>query len=301
MASYKKKPLSFSKLADKLLARGLVAKKSELQSVLSTISYYRLSGYLYPFRILPGENFKEGTNLLTVLEYYNFDKELRCLIFRYLELIEVKFKNQVMHQHVHRYGPNGYTDQRTLPLLDNKEHSYFLAKIHEDYSSSRAKFVSHFKKEYGNENEFPLWMACEIMSFGNLVRLYRGLEGNMQNSIASHYGISDRVLRSWLLSLHYVRNSCAHHNRLWNRILRISPMTPRENKHPQWHNPVKITPNEGRVRIFTILTIIQYLLCTIIPGNNFKKDFSDLLENYSELPLDSIGLPEKWLSCPIWL
>ena len=223
---YKKKPFSFPSLADLLLDRGLIASKSELKSVLSRISYYRLSGYWYPFRLLPGNEFKEGTNLEIVLHYYNFDNALRILVFKALETIETKLKNQIMHHHVHRYGPNGYRDRKNLPFMDNREHSDFLEKLRSKYSSSRAKFIQHFKDKYGNENDFPLWMACELMSFNSIVRLFRGMEFGMQQAIASDYRIADIVLSSWLLSLNSVRNICAHHNRLWNRTIGLSPMIP---------------------------------------------------------------------------
>ena len=39
-----------------------------------------------------------------------------------------------------------------------------------------------------------------------------------QRLIASRYGLSDpKVMVSWIRSLNYLRNVCAHHSRLWNR------------------------------------------------------------------------------------
>ena len=53
------------------------------------MNYYRLSGYLYPFRILPGDNFVAGTDLDTVWRRYTFDRRLRLLVLDAMERIEV--------------------------------------------------------------------------------------------------------------------------------------------------------------------------------------------------------------------
>ena len=57
---YDKPPLSFEEQAALLIKRGLIADKSLLVSRLKNVNYYRLSGYLYPYR-QANDNFKPGT------------------------------------------------------------------------------------------------------------------------------------------------------------------------------------------------------------------------------------------------
>jgi abortive infection bacteriophage resistance protein len=47
---YKKPALTYEEQADLLLSRGLIAERSFLIEKLRSVNYYRLSGYLYPFR-----------------------------------------------------------------------------------------------------------------------------------------------------------------------------------------------------------------------------------------------------------
>lgn len=47
---YNKPPLTFEAQADLLLKRGLISDKKLLIERLKNVSYYRLSGYLYPYR-----------------------------------------------------------------------------------------------------------------------------------------------------------------------------------------------------------------------------------------------------------
>ncbi|MDG5816803.1 Abi family protein [Chitinispirillales bacterium ANBcel5] len=58
---YTKPPLTFEAQADLLLERGLIADRTTLIKRLESVSYYRLSGYLFPFR-KSDDSYKSGTN-----------------------------------------------------------------------------------------------------------------------------------------------------------------------------------------------------------------------------------------------
>jgi len=77
-------------------------------------------------------------------------------------------------------------------------------------------------------------MATEVLTFGTLSVLYSVLPLNSKRSIAATVGLQDNVLSNWLQgvayirsnwlqSVAYIRNLCAHHSRVWNRKLAISP------------------------------------------------------------------------------
>ena len=48
---YAKRALTVDEQADQLLGRGLVADRGVLLARLRSVSYYRLRGYWYPFRL----------------------------------------------------------------------------------------------------------------------------------------------------------------------------------------------------------------------------------------------------------
>jgi hypothetical protein len=52
---YEKGALSLEQQADQLIERGLIADRNELMMRLQAVNYYRLSGYLHPYRILDAE------------------------------------------------------------------------------------------------------------------------------------------------------------------------------------------------------------------------------------------------------
>jgi abortive infection bacteriophage resistance protein len=294
---YSKPPLTFEQQADLLLKRGLAADKGILIDRLKAVSYYRLSGYLYPFRNPDNTSFRPGTTLEKVWQRYTFDRQLRLLVIDAIERVEVSVRTRLIYDFTRKHGPFAHTNPATLPKLSPQKHRDFLTKLETAIKLSRESVVEHFNRKYGdNHSHLPLWMAAEIMSLGMLLTFFRGIEQPIKRSIAGEYGVSDRVLESWLCALNIVRNICAHHGRLWNRELGYKPMIPRKRKHPQWHHPVSF---DNR-RVFAILTILKYMMNIIAPQSRWAERFRQLLAEYPEIPLLPMGFPKSWQDCPIW-
>ena len=86
------------------------------------------------------------------------------------------------------------------------------------------QFVEHFKATYDEFPDLPIWAAAETMTFGSMFTLFTMCENRVQKKVAKRYGLGGPVLCSWLKTLNYVRNICAHHARLWTYMLgRIAP------------------------------------------------------------------------------
>lgn len=77
---YLKSALTLEQQADQLLNRGLIADRDELIKRLSAVSYYRLSGYLFPFRLKDADEYQQGTTLQIIWDRYCFDRRLRVLV-----------------------------------------------------------------------------------------------------------------------------------------------------------------------------------------------------------------------------
>ena len=84
---YNKEYSSPSELIFILQSRGLDCSDIDNAiEILSSIGYYRLSGYFYPFLLTPKSEhiFKPGSTLGNALMLYEFDRELRQLVFNLL-------------------------------------------------------------------------------------------------------------------------------------------------------------------------------------------------------------------------
>jgi abortive infection bacteriophage resistance protein len=139
-------------------------------------------------------------------------------------------------------------------------------------------------------------MAAEVMTFGQLFTLFRYLNLSEKQHIAKTVALYPPVLESWLHTLNFIRNACAHHARLWNRELPIRPLVPDFRHHPEWHTPVQFDNH----RIFTVLTLLSYLLRYIDPQTTWQTRLEQLLQAYPDIPLSWMGFPANWRQCSIW-
>lgn len=293
---YDKPPLSLEEQADKLIGRGLIVAKEFLISKLKNVNYYRLSGYLYPYR-QPGDKFKLGTTFERVWRSYTFDRRLRLLVMDAIERVEVSVRTQLIGFLAHSSGAFGYVNSTSLPNLKFEDFNHWIEDVRKEATRSKELFVKHFKDKYGDlHSDLPLWMVGEIMSFGHLLTMYKGTDDKIKKDIAAYYGVSDEVLTSWLRTINVIRNICAHHGRLWNKELGVKPLIPRKNKFPQWHIPVEIKQN----RVFGVLTILNYLLKIIAPQSKWKVRLFNFLEEYPEISRWSMGFPDSWKESELW-
>ena len=296
---YTKPALSFSAQADQLIRRGLIADREQLIARLKSVNYYRLSAYWYTFRIPndPDDRIIPSTSLDIVWRRYTFDRQLRLLVIDAIERVEVAIRTQLVNRHTLAYGPFGYLDRANLPGMDTDTHRDFLHKIRKEADHSQEDFVRHYFSKYTSETDLPLWMACELMTFGNMLTLFRHIAKPIKHGIAEEYGVADVVLESWLLSLNFVRNVCAHHARLWNRGLgNKQPIIPRARKHPQWHVPVQVTG----IHMFSVLTVLYFLLKQVAPQSAWKDRLTKLLAKYPDIPIRFMGFPDNWQESPLW-
>jgi abortive infection bacteriophage resistance protein len=295
---YTKESLSFEQQADLLIRRGLLGERDQIIQRLEAVNYYRLSAYWHTFRIPDDKNeqLRDDTTLDMVWRRYRFDRQLRLLVMDAIERVEISIRTHIVNRHVMMHGPFGYLDGTTLPGLRGASHEKLLSKIRKEAEHSHEEFVRHYFSRYTSEKDLPLWMACELLTFGGMLTLFHGLNTKFKKEVAQAYGLNVPVIGSWLKALNQVRNTCAHHSRLWNRQFGIKPMIPFREKFPEWHEPVQINDE----RLFGILTILQYLLKQTAPQTEWSQRLKALLDQYNDVPKRFMGIPDNWLESPIW-
>jgi len=298
--NYEKDALTFEEQAQRLLDRGLVADREQLIQRLCAVSYYRLSGYLYPFRLPESNNYQPGTNLDTIWDRYCFDRRLRVLLLDAIERVEVAVRTRLIYHFAHAHGPFGHCHEEKLPRLLVKDYLDWRESLRVETSRSKEAFKVHFLKKY-NERNLPIWMVAELMSMGSLLTFYKGTEPIIGQKVAGHFGLADELLLSWLRGLYAVRNICAHHSRIWNRNLGCAFKLPQKNKYPHWHikdeNGKDLLPNN---RSGILLMICRSLLSQISPTSQWSARVDQLFAEYPEIPVLQMGLPHDWQTHPLW-
>lgn len=309
---YNKAPLTIGSQLSLLEGRGLVINdKPKALAYLQAISYYRLSAYFLPYQRTK-DTFNVNTSFEQVLQTYTFDRELRLLIFDCIERIEVAIRSQFIYSMATHYADSHWQDNQNLfvtPYINK------IGKSVDPYSDfqaiiSKAKtartpevFIKHYTDSYSSPANPPAWMCFELLTIGELSHIYRGLRNNADKKrVADFFDVHPTAFTSWLHSISYVRNICAHHARLWNKDLAIEPEI---LKKPVGNWISK--PFENNKRTFYFICVLRYLLIRANPGNRLKDKLDSLFKKYPNIPIQYMGIPSDgkgnildWESESLW-
>lgn len=309
---YNKIPLSFQKQIELLKSRNLIIDdEPKALSYLQEISYYRLSAYFLPYQNAK-DNFENDITFEQIIKTYSFDRELRLLVFDCIERIEVAIRTQFIYQMALHYNDSHWQDNQNHFITPYYNKIGNLVNPFADFQAiiSKAKtartpetFIKHYINTYNKPANPPSWMCFELLTIGELSHIYRGLKNNADKKrIADFFEVHPTVFTSWLHTLTYVRNICAHHSRLWNRDLAIEPeklLKPKGN----WI----AKPYENNKRVFYFLCVLRYLLLRANPSNSMKQKLENLFNKYPTVPIKYLGIPSDgkgnlldWQNEPIW-
>jgi len=306
---YTKSPLTIQKQAHLLKSRGLLLNKpTQLEHYLATIGYYRLSAYWLPFE-QPSANghrnhkFLPNTYFEQILELYVFDRKLRLLIMDAIERIEVSVRTQWANSMGIKFGSHAH--MQAEHFKEPSQHSCDLAKIAAELQASRESFVVHYKKNYKNPSLPPIWAIVETMSLGTLSRwLKNTVDNSVKKNIASKLNLpTAEILEDVLHRLTIVRNTCAHHGRIWNRrftmklpIIKqlrnemIPPGRPDDPEHVKHLSHC----------LYNYLVVMAHLMQAINPCGSWKRRLLDLLSTMPTNYLKQMGFPDDWRGRALW-
>jgi len=296
---YTKPPLSVSQQAAKLAKRGLHGDESIVEERLEAVSYTRLDAYWSPLQNAD-KTFKPNTYFSSIWRRYIFDRELRLLLLDAIERIEVAVRTQLALHHSLNHGAFAYAENSdSMPRLKLGDLNNFRKTLLSDISvGNREDFIANFDASHGSCHPFlPVWNAIEVMSFGTVVRFFKGADDSTRRVVAAKFDVHDNVMDSWLLSLNVVRNLCAHHSRVWNRVYGIKPKIPVKKKDARWHEPLKVRND----RLFGIITVCKHCMDCMAPQSDWPQRIISHIDEYPDIPINDMGFPTEWRTCPIWL
>ena len=328
---YGKQHLSFVEQAERLIQRGLVANKQVLIERLKAVGYYRFTAYLHPYRLRNSDgsltdNYQKGITLEKVWDIYLFDRRLRLLLLDAIERIEVAFRCLIAYCHTENASPFAYASPSYFPNW--KHYEKILEKVRVPVLKNQGKgitpsnlagieFVDHFIQKYGDSHTYlPLWMAVSVLDFGDITHFYEHSSKNIRKKISREWGIDSKSLQSWLTSIRFLRNDCAHHARIWNktfvRLPKFSITRTNEwnyvfdESSGKWRIPSKgetlPTVISSVSQLSPLIFICLFLMRKVAPTSSWSKRLRDFLSDSQKdgINLSKMGLPAHWESHPLW-
>jgi len=288
---------------------------------LGVVTYYRLSGYAYPYRVINdvgppvkrGDDYEAGTRLEYVTRLYEFDRKLRTLLFDGLERVEVALRRGIADI-IGKNDPLGYRDASLF--RDSFAHADWLDTVHTKRLAKarrRDAAIKHHFEKYGGE--CPIWVAVDALDFSDASRLFEGLRARDQFQVAEAIGIridlsvlsrrqrtkvtSHHPMGRWLEQATVARNIAAHHGRLWNRGL-----APANGTAMRTVRGLEGVPAGQSESVFGLLCFVSVVLETTSPGSTWINKVRTLIETeLLSIPgrtAAEMGAPEGWRSLPMW-
>lgn len=262
---------------------------------LAHLNYYRIGAYWLPFEADHSTHqFVPDTNFEDVLALYVFDRELRLLVMDAIERVEVSVRTQWAYHLAHTYGPHAFLDRRLFK--NNVVYQRCLASLRDELARSQELFVKHYQAKYRTPDLPPVWAAVEVMSLGQLSKWYSNLlKRRDRQRIAEIYDMNEVTLTSFLHHLTVMRNHCAHHGRLWNRLFGL------QMKMPTRPTVVATALNRQEPKkIYNTTVLLEYLLEIISPGTHWKNRLVGLFDAHPIAKPSEMGFPASWRELPVW-
>lgn len=292
---YQGEPYSHDDIISILRSRGLrIDDEKRARHILTNVSLTRLYNYLMALTV-PGDQhkFKEGASFESAYALYGFDRRLRELIFHEMEKIEISIRTHIAFACNGR--EKGYWFLNKEHFRTARSHDNILRHIKMELERSDNESIRQFYSRYADEFP-PSWVTLEAVSIGTLNTIYKELKDqNIRYRIASYYGLTPEVFSSWVRHLVTIRNSCAHHNRVWNNEPSVKAAIPDSTDYP-----FPRFEEEDRKHIYMTLCIIKYLQNSVKPTNTFGARLKTLVGNFKMIDPALMGFPRGWAELDFW-
>ena len=260
----------------------LIENEVYARRILNDISYFRLIKAYGLNLKSKNENYDGSVTFEQIVELYLFNANFRQILFPKIEQIEINVRCRVSNYFAERYGVLGYLQKNNFS--NEKYYEIFLSDIEEELRrNARAPFVQNFQKNYEG-GQLPIYALVDVFSFGTLSKFYKNMLNSDKKAVAKTFGVGFTYLESWLESISYVRNICAHYGRLYNAKLSKTPMLYKE------YTEVGI----GNNRIFGVLLCMRALLKEDLHWNIFVDQIELLFEKYEKVDIKTMGFTKEW-------
>lgn len=291
---FDKPPLNLNQLIELLKKRGLNIRDEEIAKYyLQFIGYYRLSAYFLSFQDVSNSDsphqFKQNTTFEDILNLYIFDRKLRLLVLDAIERIEVAIKASISNTMSQDSNAHWFMENNNFKT--DFKHQEFIDKLKKDVEQNkREEFISHYRNKYNSPELSPSWMVFEILSFGTVSFIFKNLELQSQKKTAKLFDLDKKIMSSWLHSMSYFRNLCAHHCRIWDRTFTIKP------KKAKAYREYLVENN----KLYAQLVIIQIIMQKITFDSHWSDNLKTLIQKYPSIPIKDMGFTTDWDNSTLW-
>lgn len=291
----------------------LISNGSKAKAILIRENYYQLiNGYKHIFLDLveskkrQDDYYKNGTTFEQIYALYEFDRNLRNILMKYILMTENSIKSKIAYQFSSEhpkeafsyFNINNYRDtdhQKTTSLIAELSS---VTKKNTDSLTKSGPFYHYFNEH----KELPLWVLITKLTLGQTCSLLYNLKESTQieilkavlyefknnSNIAASKIIHQNYLKDFMSAINCIkafRNVCAHEDRLYDYYAKNKNGRPIQTSFFY----ISIATPAFQGGIFDIILLLRLFLT--------KRDYKQLLRRlFDELNNLETALPSSLFS-----
>ena len=241
----------------------IIDDENYAKDILMRENYFFISGYRHLFLKSKNERtFLPNTNFRELYAMFNFDRQIRNIIFKNLLIVENNLKSIISYQLSKKYGFKEKDYLRASNFNNSKEKSRqvqdLIKKMKRQIrvNGSQHSATMHYINYYGF---IPFWVVVKVLSFGIVCELFSVMKYEDQKEISDIYGISVDHLLTYLPILANYRNLCAHEDILYEHRTQTSIA------NTKYHHELNIPKMDeeyiyGKNDLFSLIIILKSML-----------------------------------------
>lgn len=298
----------------------LIPDGSKAIRILKKEGYYNIiNGYKEIFldTVLTNQHksdyYKQGTTFYEIYSLYDFDRNIRLILLKYILKMETHLKTKVAYYFSEEFKQNfNYLDINNFDTSSPQKVTELIARISNVITKNTKKPNEQFYHYLDKHKELPLWVLVKKMSMGETINLYNNLKASTKKAIIQdviseykkEYVVNNTItsdqqeesISNMFALINIFRNICAHEERLYNKTVKDN-----KKKTPKIFMFHQKDPQTFTSKLFDCIIILGLF----ISARDYKKLVSDFEKEIivlsKELPqnifnqvLINMGFPKNW-------
>jgi abortive infection bacteriophage resistance protein len=182
-------------------------------------------------------------------------------------------------------------------FVDRFDHGKLLDRIRDESGFGRPgrqnPFCRHYYEVYTSPSLPPSWMIAEILPAGTWSMIFKNIRDRQdRKAISDLYGIHQTLMASWMEAFTDLRNQCAHHGRIWNRVFTKKPMIPKSRELAR-----HFRQND---RFYAHAAVLNMFLKVISNGSTWQQRLARLVNTSTHMTVETMGFFVGWEQDPFW-
>lgn len=245
------------------------------------MGYARLRIYMET-RCNSSRKFPKSVAFDDVLELHEYDSKLRATCFEPVGFIEILFRNEIAEELSRLHGSHPYEFDSLFNGPYDRENtiSEFTTRYEIALETNPDGLACQYQRDYSEPYLPPIWYMKEMLTFNEIIKLFKRLNSDIRMDVTMQFGLDDPDrLINWMNAFNELRNVCAHHERLFNRVFYNVPGR-FEKREASSRSVLFRVPNDGvqRDKLAGVLQCLDYVLSCKFRSMNVESSVRNIVE-----------------------